>query len=114
MASLLNGVYRARVATAADPEERMRVRLIVPQVLGDAQSDWALPAFPLGLSQVPPRGTPVWAMFEGGDPLLPVYFGSWLRSGEPAVLGTDSINLDQIPDGSIPPYKLNTTTHILY
>jgi hypothetical protein len=89
--ALLMGVYRGLVQTANDPENRFRIRMLVPQVLGDLATDWALPFYPIGLSQLPARGDPVWAMFEGGDPANPVWAGSWQRLGLPAILGSDDV-----------------------
>jgi hypothetical protein len=42
------GIYRGVCSDNLDPEKRGRVRLVCPQVLGDASSDWAWPCFPPG------------------------------------------------------------------
>lgn len=85
------GIYRGEVSDRKDPEKRFRVRVKCPQVYGDipeAQLPWAYPAG-LGASVsynsfdgsgaivVPRRGSPVWVMFEGGDPRYPVWMSGW-------------------------------------
>lgn len=100
----LVGLYRGIVTTTDDPESKLRVKVKVPQEFGDDETDWALPANPLGLSQVPDPKEPVWVMFESGDPRYPVYFGSWKEAGVPVLLVGDTIdggNVDFAP-GSIP------------
>lgn len=75
------GKYRGFVADTHDPEKIGRVRLSVPAVLGDQQSNWALPCFPYGGSKdqswfaVPEVGAQVWVEFEGGDPDHPIWTG---------------------------------------
>jgi hypothetical protein len=66
-----NGVYSAQVAVTADPLNVGRVRLIIPQVLGTAQSNWATPMQP-GIT--PAAGTKCLAEFLGGDINKPYYF----------------------------------------
>lgn len=78
----LNAVYRAIVTNVDDPQGRLRIKMKVPQELGDTETGWAWPALPIGLKQVPLAQTPVWAMFEGGDPQYPIYIGSWLPAGQ--------------------------------
>jgi hypothetical protein len=65
------GVYQAKVTGTADPLNQQRVTMLVPQVLGTAISNWAVPAFPL--SAAPPVGSIVLAMFTGGDNTRPMY-----------------------------------------
>ena len=67
------GMYRASVQDIADPEDRGRLRLLIPAVLGDAISGWAEPDMP---TKKRPRwdvGDRVWALFEDGDLNRPVY-----------------------------------------
>lgn len=83
-AGLWPGSWRATVSDNRDPLKLMRVRLIIPEVLGpDIVSDWAWPKIPVlagssyGLVFVPPAGAKVWAEFEGWDPNRPIWNGYW-------------------------------------
>ncbi len=84
------GKYRGFVVDNADPELRGRVRLQVPALLGDQQTDWALPCVPCGgLADqgwfcVPELGAQVWVEFEGGDLSFPIWSGTfWQAAGDP-------------------------------
>lgn len=81
------GKYRGIVQDNDDPEGLGRVRALVPGVLGEQVSPWALPCAPnagpgVGLHAVPPPGAGVWIEFEGGDPGLPIWTGGWWASGD--------------------------------
>ncbi|MFE2101075.1 phage baseplate assembly protein V [Streptomyces sp. NPDC059468] len=65
------GMYRASVANNQDPLNEARVTLQIPQVLGNAESAWAVPASPT--NTIPPVGQTVWVQFSGGDITKPVY-----------------------------------------
>jgi len=41
------GIYRGIVADNADPDKKNRIKLQVPQVLGEAITDWAWPVTPV-------------------------------------------------------------------
>jgi hypothetical protein len=77
------GKYRATVLQNIDPEQRGRLMLHIPDVLGPVPSTWAEPCTPLagptgpgmGVYMVPPIGAGVWVEFEKGDPNLPVWVG---------------------------------------
>ena len=77
------GKYRATVIQNVDPEQRGRLQLLIPDVLGPLPSSWAEPCVPLagptgppmGVYMVPPIGTAVWVEFERGDPDYPVWVG---------------------------------------
>ncbi len=77
------GKYRATVLNNVDPEQRGRLMLNVPAVLGEVPTGWAEPVVPLagpsgpgmGVYMVPPIGAGVWAEFEGGDPSYPIWNG---------------------------------------
>lgn len=78
------GKFRATVAQNNDPEQRGRLKLQIPDVLGtDVVSTWAEPCTPLagpsgkamGVYMVPPVGTGVWVEFEHGDSDYPVWVG---------------------------------------
>jgi uncharacterized protein involved in type VI secretion and phage assembly len=80
------GRYRAQVVDVDDPRSVGRVRLQVPELLGDVESGWALPAFATsgdgsGMFAVPPVGALVWVEFEGGDVSRPVWVGGWFAEG---------------------------------
>lgn len=72
----LGGVYRGQVTNVSDPNHARRLRLLVPAVLGAAQTGWALPSNPRSLTIVPPVGAMVWVLFEGGSPEFPVWLDS--------------------------------------
>jgi hypothetical protein len=77
------GLYRATVIQNIDPEQRGRLQLMIPDVLGPVPSSWAEPCLslagppgpPMGVYMVPPIGTGVWVEFEHGDPDQPVWVG---------------------------------------
>jgi uncharacterized protein involved in type VI secretion and phage assembly len=77
------GKYRGSVFNNVDPDQRGRLQLYVPDVLGDLPSTWAEACVPLagptgtpmGMYLVPPIGTAVWVEFEAGDPDHPVWVG---------------------------------------
>lgn len=75
---MLGGIYRGKVVDNADPEDLMRCRVVVPQVLGsETVSDWAWPCVDVGSTEVPEIGAPIWIMFIGGDVDHPVWVGTW-------------------------------------
>lgn len=89
------GVYYGYIAVNVDPTAKGRVKLRVPQVLGNATSGWALPM--VAVSFVPQVSTPVSVMFVGGDPTQPVWFGNFalpipppvvIEAGAPVANGT--------------------------
>jgi hypothetical protein len=77
------GKYRATVLMNVDPEQRGRLVLNIPDVLGAIPSTWAEACVPLagptgppmGAFMVPPVGAGVWVEFEKGDPNRPVWVG---------------------------------------
>ncbi len=83
------GKYRAFVADNADPENRGRLRLRIPSVLGgDIISGWALPCAPYGgtagqgFFYIPDKDAGVWAEFEEGKLDFPVWVGTfWAKPG---------------------------------
>jgi phage baseplate assembly protein gpV len=79
------GKYRGTVADV-DPTT-LRIRAVVPAVLGDVATDWCLPCVPfagpdVGLFLIPAPGSAVWIEFEGGDVSAPIWSGCLWRSGE--------------------------------
>ena len=80
------GRYRGEVLDVEDPKSIGRVKVKVPEVLGDVDSGWALPAFAAsgdgsGIYAVPPVGAGVWVEFEAGDLGRPVWVGGWHKDG---------------------------------
>lgn len=83
------GKYRAFVVDNADPEDRGRLRLKVPGVLGDETvSGWALPCTPYGGATdqgfffIPEVDAGVWVEFEAGNLDYPIWVGTyWGKPG---------------------------------
>jgi uncharacterized protein involved in type VI secretion and phage assembly len=79
------GKYRAFVSDNADPEKMGRCKLIVPSVMGETVSAWALPCMPyggsanIGFIAVPPVGAQVVAEFMEGDISTPLWTGTFWR-----------------------------------
>ena len=76
------GKYRAKVVDIADPEQRARIRVYCPKVLGEYKSNWCEPCSPFaydggGDLSLPKVGETVWIEFEEGDANKPIYVGSW-------------------------------------
>lgn len=77
------GKYRGFVVDNQDPQKRGRLRLSVPSVLADQQTDWALPCVPFGggegygLFVVPQVGAQMWVEFEEGDLHRPIWTGTF-------------------------------------
>lgn len=107
------GKFRGTVTDNRDPLMKGRVRAKVPDVYGDNDSGWALPALPytgksVGLFLIPPNNASVWFEFEHGDPDYPIWAGGfWADNEAPAspavaemkVLKTDTatITLNDTP-----------------
>ena len=105
------GKVRGFVVDNADPEQRARLRLRVPSVLGDAVTAWALPCLPFGgladqgLFTVPEIDAQVWVEFEAGDISLPIWTGTfWQKRGDPpaeAALAEPTTRLLKTPSGHL-------------
>jgi hypothetical protein len=81
------GKYRGLVAINVDPLSLGRLKAMVPEVLGEIPSSWALPCAPYagtgaGFFAVPPIGAGVWIEFEAGDVSRPIWTGAWWAAGE--------------------------------
>jgi uncharacterized protein involved in type VI secretion and phage assembly len=91
------GLYRGIVRDVADPEERGRLRLEVPEVWGRGKlSNWASYCAPFGgggagFFMLPRLGDGVWVMFERGEPTKPVWLGFWFstQDARPEEAGRD-------------------------
>jgi len=83
------GKYRGFVVDNADPENRGRLRLRIPSILGnDVVSGWALPCAPYGGSSdlgfffIPEVEAGVWVEFEAGNLDYPIWVGTfWAKPG---------------------------------
>lgn len=81
------GKYRGIVVNSLDPNQTGRLQALVPEVLGEVPSGWALPCQPFtgagaGLYAVPQPGAGVWIEFEAGDASRPIWTGGWWATGE--------------------------------
>ena len=83
------GKFRATVIDNQDPQKRGRLKLRIPSVLADQDSDWALPCLPYGgfgqqgMFFVPDVDAQVWVEFEEGDISRPVWVGTfWQQEGD--------------------------------
>jgi uncharacterized protein involved in type VI secretion and phage assembly len=79
------GKYRGIVKDNEDKEQLGRIRALVPEVLGEVISGWALPCTPYagdgsGQFTVPPKDAGVWIEFEAGDISRPIWSGGWWGS----------------------------------
>lgn len=81
------GKYRGLVVINTDPLGLGRLQAMVPEVLGEVPSGWALPCAPYagtgsGFFAIPPVGAGVWIEFEAGDVSRPIWSGAWWATGE--------------------------------
>lgn len=76
----LCGSWRAKITDIESANELGRVRLQIPDALGDVESNWAYPKFPYaGFKFFPEisQGDFVYAEFFDGDPDKPVWYDAW-------------------------------------
>lgn len=77
------GKYRGIVIDNNDPQKRGRLKLRIPSVLADQDTDWALPCLPYGgydqqgMFMVPDVDAQVWVEFEEGDIHRPIWVGTF-------------------------------------
>jgi hypothetical protein len=81
------GKYRGIVTSNTDPLSLGRLQALVPEVLGESPSSWALPCTPYagtgaGQFTIPPVGAGVWIEFEAGNVSRPIWAGCWWSTGE--------------------------------
>ena len=85
------GKYRATVLNNIDPENRGRLTLTIPDVLGLIPSTWAeccapfsgLTGVAAGFFAIPPIGAAVWVEFEQGDVNKPIWTGGrWASTAD--------------------------------
>lgn len=75
------GKYRGLVVENDDPSNRGRIKVKVPDILGD-ETSWAMPCVPYagdgaGHYLIPAPGSGVWVEFERGDPAFPIWVGNF-------------------------------------
>jgi len=80
------GKYPGVVVDNADPENRGRLKVNVPDVMTD-QGIWAQACVPyagdgVGFYAVPPTGATVWVEFQAGDPSHPIWVGCQWAQGQ--------------------------------
>lgn len=97
------GKYRGRVTDNADPKNLGRIKALVPEVLGDVATGWALPCAPYsgagsGIYSVPAPKAGVWIEFEAGDVSRPVWSGCWW--------GEDQLPENNSGTAATPPLKV--------
>ncbi len=81
------GKYRGLVQSNTDPLNLGRIQALVPEVLGETATGWALPCAPYagtgsGFFAIPPVGAGVWIEFEAGDVSRPIWSGAWWSTAE--------------------------------
>lgn len=90
MANQYFGKYRAKVVDVKDPENRGRVRVMCPKVLGEAKSAWCEPCVPVAYDSggdfaIPKLNEFVWVEFEEGNSNKPIYTGGlWSTNKSPS------------------------------
>jgi hypothetical protein len=85
------GKHRGKVTDNKDPLFMGRIRAKVPDVFGDEETGWALPAAPYGGSGVgfffvPPTDANVWIEFEGGKSDSPIWAGCFWDAGKTPIV----------------------------
>ncbi|MGD0730590.1 MAG: phage baseplate assembly protein V [Terracidiphilus sp.] len=89
------GKYRGTVIENIDPMQIGRIMAMIPDVLGETPSSWALPCVPAagvqaGCFVVPAIGSQVWMEFERGEPDYPIWTGGfWGLAAEVPALAID-------------------------
>ncbi|MFI7128804.1 phage baseplate assembly protein V [Nonomuraea sp. NPDC050153] len=99
------GKYRGFVEDRNDPEKLGRLRVRVPDLLGDAVTGWAWPVTPyggagVGLFALPKKDDIVWVEFVAGDLSEPLWSGcAWAKPGGRGELPQEA--LDGYPDAVV-------------
>lgn len=106
------GIYKASVFNAKDPEGKGRLRLLVPQILGDIPTGWADPAVPPAKKYKPKPGSRVWVTFEGGDPNRPVYMSKMGVSKDNIEPG--AVQSEHVAAGAVAPQHLSGDTSAMF
>jgi len=88
--NLYYGAYRGIVFDNEDPRNQGRLKINIPQVYGDTESDWVtgrgiISGKGHGVHWIPSKGDPVFVSFENGNARFPVWeYGWWLKDANPA------------------------------
>ncbi|MFO7190377.1 MAG: phage baseplate assembly protein V [Pseudomonadota bacterium] len=69
------GLHRAKVVDSYDPQGELRLRLLVPDVLGD-RTIWAWPWVSGPCLSAPEAGSSVWVWFEEDDVERALWLGA--------------------------------------
>jgi uncharacterized protein involved in type VI secretion and phage assembly len=90
------GKYRGIVSDV--DASTMRIRAIVPAVLGETPTGWCMPCVPyagsgVGLAFLPETESGVWIEFEGGDVSYPIWTGGYWREGEVPADAADHVKV---------------------
>jgi uncharacterized protein involved in type VI secretion and phage assembly len=94
------GKHRGIVVENRDPQAIGRLKVKVPDVLGDAEA-FAMPSLPyagpnVGFLALPPIGANVWVDFEECDTARPVWSGCFWGPGEaPAAASNPAVKVFQ-------------------
>ena len=107
-----SGIYRGVVIDNDDPEYQYRVITQIPQVLGDAPSNWCEPMLPT--LYIPRIGDIVWVMFVNGDLTTPLYQSRVTVNREMMEPGTLNLTGNDIADFSIVARKMKNNLHYIY
>lgn len=97
------GKYRGYVHDVSDPDDRGRIKVVVPRLMGDTPLGWAMPSAPYagpdqGFFAVPEVGSGVWVEFEEGDLTRPIWTGQWWASADASEIGrSDSTAPSTVP-----------------
>lgn len=110
MAMNLNGLYIGEVVDNKDPEKLGRIKIRIPNVTGNIDTEdlpWAEPNFPYAYEKqsiffIPEKDALVSVMFLNGSPYKPVYLGCIHRTKENTIPS-------QIKDDSYPNRKIIKT-----
>lgn len=95
------GIYQGIVTSHKDPENRGRLKVLCPDVLGGkTESAWCDPCIPIAYDKggdfcIPVKDEAVWLMFIGGDANRPVWLGGWWQKNM-TPLGTNYSDIDKM------------------
>jgi hypothetical protein len=75
------GVYKGLVRDVEDPKQIKRIMAEVPS-LSPTPFGWCLPIQAAGDFDIPPVGSPVTILFQGGEARLPMWLPGWVTESE--------------------------------
>lgn len=112
------GKYRGYVHRVDDPLKLGRIQAVVPRLLGDTPTGWAMPCTPYagpdqGLFTVPDVGSGAWIEFEGGDLSSPIWSGMWWGAPAASDVGQpDSTASEHRADPEVPRHNYPRETAV--